>query len=81
VTEYEKLAFHLRWLDGQGSNETVVVVYNNLCVPDTVTNCGRVQVRLDDDKQAHFDIELGPVNAMKLIEFLKQLPDEPDDAG
>ncbi len=79
MTEYDKLAFHLQWLEGQGANEPVSIVYHNLCIPDTVTDCGMAQLHLlEHEKRAHFDIELGPVNAMKLIEFLKSLPDEPD---
>lgn len=82
---FDKLAQRMTELEANGGSEPVRVTFHNLTIPDTVTSCGKVQLWLDDtevplpDRLVHFEIELGPVNALKLIKFLEKLPDEPEE--
>lgn len=76
--EYRELAWHLEWLEGQGSSFQTTTTTHDLCIGDSVTDCGHLHVELDETSgHARFDIELGPVNAMRLIKFLNELPNEP----
>jgi hypothetical protein len=62
--------------DTQLVNREVTVIV----LGDDVTCCGGAQVFYNEDASTYdFTIELGPVNAKKLIEFLQTLPGEPED--
>jgi hypothetical protein len=54
----------------------------DIAMPDRIGTCyGGIQVEEDVNEEGafNFTITLGPANSLKLIDFLAELPDEPEE--
>lgn len=75
---FQEFAQRLMKMEETGQNDIVVRTTHNLDIPDIVTNNGFAYIELhEDDGNAEFRLELGPVNAAKLLDFLQALEPEP----
>lgn len=76
---HEKLLKTLKHLENEGeADKCDQQITYSLTLCDNVTNCGGAWVTpCEETGGAEITAQLGPVNTLKVIEFLRFLPEEP----